>query len=107
MDDFAPDRLTQLRRMLEREPRDAFLLYGIAMEHRKLKAFEQAIEYFDRALQVDPGYCYAYFHRGQTHEQMGHPNAAKQSYRDGMAAARRVGDAHALEELQSALDLLG
>jgi tetratricopeptide (TPR) repeat protein len=92
--------------MLVSEPRDAFLLYGIGMELKKLKDFEGAIEHFSRVIDVDPGYCYAYFQRGQTQELLGQSEAAKQSYRDGVAAAQRVGDAHAKEELQAALEMV-
>lgn len=101
------DRLNQLLAIMDRQPRDPLLLYGIAMEYRKLKAFDRAIEYFNKVIEVDPGYCYAYFHRGQTQELMTDPEAAKSSYRAGIVAAQRVGDAHAREELQAALDLLG
>ena len=92
--------------MLERQPRDAFLLYGVAMEYRKRAAFDLAVEFFKKAIEVDPGYCYAYFHQGQTFEMMKQPQAAAEVYRQGIAAAERTGDAHALEELQAALDLL-
>ena len=34
--------------MLERQPNDAFLLYGIALEHKKLNDHPKAIEYLDR-----------------------------------------------------------
>jgi tetratricopeptide (TPR) repeat protein len=101
------EKLRKLRQMLEREPRDAFLLYGIGMELKKLKDFTSAIEHFSRVIEVDPGYCYAYFQRGQTHELLGQSEPARQSYRDGIAAAERVGDAHAKEELQAALEMVG
>ena len=101
------DKLTKLQQMLQREPRDAFLLYGIGMEYKKLQEFDRAIEHFNRVIEVDPGYCYAYFQRGQTYELLGESEPAKQSYRDGVAAADRAGDAHAKEELQAALEMLG
>ena len=101
------DKLDKLQQLLARQPGDAFLLYGIAMEYRKLRDFERAVDFFNRTIEVDPAYCYAYFHRGQTHELAGDAAAARQSYRDGIAAAERAGDAHAKEELQAALEMLG
>jgi tetratricopeptide (TPR) repeat protein len=101
------DKLEKLQQMLAREPRDPFLLYGIAMEYKKLRAFDRAVEFFNRTIEVDPAYCYAYFHRGQTLELAGNASAARESYREGIAAADRAGDAHATEELQAALDMLG
>jgi tetratricopeptide (TPR) repeat protein len=100
------EKLQKLQQMLAREPRDAFLLYGLGMEFKKLQLFDRAIEHFDRVIEVDPGYCYAYFQRGQTQELLGQSEPARQSYRAGIAAAERVGDAHAREELSAALEMV-
>ena len=101
------DRLRQLQQLLDKSPDDAFLLYGIAMEHKKLGDPARAIEYLDRVIGVDPLYCYAYYQRGQVLESRGDEELAKQAYRDGVAAAIKKGDAHARSELEAALDLLG
>ena len=106
MDAPTSDKLQKLQQMLDKEPRDAFLIYGIAMEYKKLKAYDRAIEHFGRVIEVDPNYCYAYFQRGQTHELLGQLDKAKQSYRAGIAAAERAGDAHAKEELTAALEMV-
>jgi tetratricopeptide (TPR) repeat protein len=100
-------RMQQLQQMLEQAPADAFLLYGIAMEHKKSGDAARAVEYFDRTIQVDPGYCYAYYQRGQVLESRGDEEAARQAYRAGIEAAVKNGDAHARSELEAALDLLG
>ena len=42
------DRLRQLQKMLERQPDDAFLLYGVAMEHKKAGDAAGALEYLGR-----------------------------------------------------------
>lgn len=101
------DRMQQLQRMLEKSPDDAFLLYGIGMEHKKAGDTARAVEFFDRTLRVDPGYCYAYYQRGQTLEQAGDEDGARRAYREGIEAATKKGDAHARGELEAALDLLG
>ena len=100
------DKLQKLQQMLEMEPRDAFLLYGMGMEYKKLTDYARAIEHFDRVIEVDPNYCYAYFQRGQTHELLGQSEAASASYRAGIEAAERARDAHAKEELTAALEML-
>ena len=106
MSEITSPKLQQLFKMLEREPNDTFLLYGIGMEYKKLAAPARAIEYFDRVIQNDNGYCYAYFQKGQVFEQMGKTVQAKEAYADGIKAARRVGDAHAQSELQAALEMI-
>ena len=101
------ERMRQLQQMLEKTPDDTFLLYGIGMEHKKAGDLARAIEFLDRTIQADPGYCYAYYQRGQVLEFTGDEAGAKQSYRAGIDAAAKKGDAHAAGELQAALDLLG
>jgi tetratricopeptide (TPR) repeat protein len=100
-------RLPQLHKMLEKSPQDTFLLYAIALEHKKVNEYPQALDYLSRTLAVDPDHAYAYYQVGQTHEQAGEPDKARQAYQDGITAARRKGDAKALGELQTALDILG
>jgi Flp pilus assembly protein TadD len=99
-------RMEQLQKMLEREPNDTFLLYGLALEHKKANELHRALEYLARVTQIDAGYCYAYHQRGLVHEMRGDTAAARQAYEDGIAAATKKGDAHAREELAAALSML-
>jgi Tfp pilus assembly protein PilF len=100
------DRLAKLHQMLAREPNDTFLLYGIALEHKKLNDPTKAVEYLDRVIALDPGYCYAYHQKGLVYESSGDLDAAKQSYRAGVDAARKKGDAHAQGEIEAALAMI-
>ena len=106
MEQTPGSRLQNLRRMLERSPNDTFLLYGLALEFKKANDPSQAIANLDRVIQIDPGYCYAYFQRGQVYESIGDLDAARQSYREGIAAARNKGDEHARSELEGALGMI-
>jgi tetratricopeptide (TPR) repeat protein len=103
---MAANRLEQLRRMLERNPNDAFLLYAIALEHKKLGESRQAIEFLDKVVQVDPGYCYAYHQRGLVYELLGDLESARRSYREGIEAATKANDAHARGEIEAALGMI-
>jgi Tfp pilus assembly protein PilF len=100
------DRLEKLHVLLEHDPADSFLIYAIALEHRKAGQHATAIEWFDRTIAKDPSYCAAYHMAAQTHEDAGDVEAAKKSYRAGIAAAAKKGDSHAAAEMQAALDLL-
>ncbi len=101
-----PTRLEQLQKMLEREPNDAFLLYGLAMEHKKAGANGLALEFLEKVVQVNPGHGYALFQRGQILESTGDIAGARKAYEDGILAATKSGDAHARGELEGALGML-
>ncbi|HEX8916797.1 MAG TPA: hypothetical protein VF796_30885 [Humisphaera sp.] len=98
-------RLTKLLAMLDRQPGDPFTLYAVALEHKKAGDAEQALAFLDRTIQFDPGYCYAYFQKGQLLEPTD-LEAAKAAYRAGIAAATTKGDAHARSELEGALQMI-
>src|SRR5688500_8057883 len=99
-------RMAQLQQMLQRSPDDPFLLYGMAMEHKKAGDASSALEYLQRVTQKDPNYCYAYYQRGLVHESQGDTDAARRAYRDGIEASDRAGDAHARGEIEAALQML-
>jgi tetratricopeptide (TPR) repeat protein len=100
------DRLDKLQKLLERDPDDTFLIYGIALEHKKLGDASKAIEFLDRVIALDPGYCYAYHQKGLAYESTGDAEAAKSAYRAGVEAARQKGDAHAQGEIEAALSMI-
>jgi len=102
----AGGRLAKLLEMLGKQPGDAFLLYGAALEYKKAGDYPTAIEYLERVLRVDPGYCYAYFQRGQVHEAAGDVEGARRAYREGIEAAVKKGDAHARDEIEAALAMI-
>ena len=85
------DRLRQLRQMLEKSPQDTFLLYGIAMEHKKAGDAARAVEFFDRVIQLDPGYCYAYHQKGLAFESVGDTESVRNAGADARADPRPDG----------------
>ena len=97
-------RLDVLRQLLEQDPANTFVRYGLAMEHVKSGDLAGAVEEFEALLTSDPNYSAAYYHGGQTLEKMGNLDQARDMYRRGIAVTR---DPHALSELQAALDILG
>jgi len=107
MEQATTERMVKLQRMLEKTPDDAFLLYGIGLEYKKIGDAKRAAEYLDRVIAVDPAYCYAYHQRGLVHESVGDLESARRSYREGMEAARRKGDSHAFGEIEAALEMIG
>jgi tetratricopeptide (TPR) repeat protein len=100
------ERLEKLMALLEREPGDSFLLYAIALEHKKARHHAEAIAWFNRVMEKDPAYAVAYHQAGLTHEDAGDLEAAKRAYRQGIAIAEKNGNAHAAEEMRAALSMI-
>jgi tetratricopeptide (TPR) repeat protein len=100
------DRMQKLHAMLEKDGNDPFLPFAIGMEHKKLGQTREAVEWFNKALQRDAGYCVAYHQSALAYEDAGDLDAARKTYREGIAAARKKGDAHAAEEMEAALSMI-
>lgn len=101
------DRMRKLETMLQRSPADPFLLYALAMEHKKAGHPARALELLEQVTRADTGYCYAYHQQGLIYESQQDLQRARMAFTAGIDAARRTGDAHALGEIESALaDLL-
>ena len=103
-DPTSPTRLDRLRAMLEAEPDDGFLLYGIAQECQKHGRLDEAIAFYDRAIAGDPKQCYAFFHKAKTLEQARRRGEIADVLRAGLARARAVGDFKAASEIEGFLD---
>ncbi len=99
-------RREKLEQMLERQPDDAFLHYGLAMELVKEGQIEAALQRFDRTLTIDAGYVAAYFHKANTLIGAGRLEEARTTLRTGIDTAGQRQDSHARDEMQGLLDSL-
>ena len=97
------DRLSQLRNLLESDPHDAFCMYGIAMEYAKSDSHQEAIAWFDRTMETDPAYCYAWFHKARSQDSLGDQAGAIHTLEDGITHAKTIGDTHAEDEMNTLL----
>lgn len=100
------DRLEALQAMLAQDPKNMLALYGVATEYKNRGDFARAAKGFEDAIAVNPNYAAAYFHGGQTYEQLGKIDEARAIYERGIEVTARTGDAHTRAELQGALDML-
>lgn len=99
-------RIELLQKMLEEDPKDAFCRYGMAQEYLKAGNIDEALAWFDRTIESDGDYCYAYYHKARALEQAGRIEDAVAVLNAGLARARATGDSHAVSEIQSMLDQL-
>lgn len=100
-------RRQRIEQMLKQEPEDVFLNFGLAMELVKEQALADAIRQFARVLTLDPDYTAAHYHKAATHIKLHQPVEARETLLAGIAAARRIGNAHAEREMQELLAGLG
>jgi thioredoxin-like negative regulator of GroEL len=101
------NRREKIEQMLEGQPNDPFLHYGLAMEHVKEGDIGAALERFDRTLSMDADCVAAYFHKANTLVGVGRIEEASAILRAGIEAARRKKDSNAEGEMQGLLDSLG
>jgi tetratricopeptide (TPR) repeat protein len=99
-------RATALLALLEQDPNNSFIRYGLALDHANNGDLESAVTEFRKVIANDANYCAAYFHGGQTLEKLGRSGEAAELYRQGIAATERTGDAHTRSELEAALNSL-
>lgn len=98
--------IDQLLKVLAAEPHDPFTLYGLAQEYAKAGKTAEAVDYYDRCLAADPTYCYAYYHKAKALDDAGRVAEAVAVLREGLVAAKKAGDAHAVSEISGYLDML-
>ncbi len=92
--------------MLEQDPQNTLLRYGLATELKNSGDLEGAVAEYQALLDRNSRYSAAYFHGGQTLEKLGRAEGAREWYRRGVQATVENGDDHARAEMQAALDLL-
>ncbi len=96
-------RLEFLLKVTATDGADPFALYGLAMELRSLSREDEALAAFERLRARASDYVPMYLMCGQMLEKMGRVEDAKAWLSEGVEAARKKGDSHALSELEGAL----
>ncbi|MSQ91306.1 MAG: tetratricopeptide repeat protein [Phycisphaerales bacterium] len=99
-------RIELLQKMLEEDPADAFCRYGMAQEYLKAGDISTAIAWFDKTIEVDVDYCYAYYHKARALQLAQRLDEACQCLRVGLERAGSAGDSHAMNEIRAFLDEL-
>jgi predicted Zn-dependent protease len=101
------DYLLKLTREQGTEKADPFAWYGLAMEYRSLERYDDALSTFEALRARTPDYVPMYLMCGQMLEKVGRLADARAWLSAGADQARKRGDAHALGELDGALEALG
>jgi Tfp pilus assembly protein PilF len=100
------NRVEQIQAFLEKKPGDPMLTHALALEHIKVGQHEKARKIFETLLIDQPDYVGSYYHLAGLIARQGETETAIQWYEKGIEVAKKAGDAHALRELQNALNEL-
>ena len=87
------------------DPHDPFNLYALALEYLKYDP-EKSRELFDMLLNIHKEYLPTYYHAAKLYQELGQKEKAKSVFVSGISIARKLNDAKAIRELQSAYDEL-
>ncbi len=99
-------RMTQIEAMLADDPDDAFLRYGLAMEHASAGDDSTCVEVLGDliARTAATPYIPAFLQAGQALVRLDRISEACEVLRKGIEAARKSGDSHAQGEMQGLLE---
>ena len=100
------DRLKALIDFYNKDPKDSFVIYGIALEYAALKNYAKAEEFFNNLLTHDPDYVAGYMQYAQLKININEINKAKELYEKGIHVAKKVGDNRSSKEMEEFLDEL-
>jgi tetratricopeptide (TPR) repeat protein len=99
-------RLAFLEKITAEGSTDPFAWYGLALEYRNLERHDEALQTFTTLRTQHPDYVATYLMCGQMLEKLTRFDEAREWLEQGIAAAKKKGDSHALGELESALSAL-
>ena len=102
-----PSRLETLRALVALGTADPFTHYGLAMELRTQGQMQEAWQGFEALLQSHPDYIAAYAPAADTLVSLGRSQQARDLLRQGIEQCERKGQAHARDQLQTALAAIG
>jgi len=97
-------RIDALRRMLERNPADARLRFGLALEYEKLEEWDHVVAELGAYLDGTDDQGNAWGRLGNALRRLGRDQAARDAYRRGIDAAQRHGHPGMAAEFEDLLD---
>jgi uncharacterized protein (DUF58 family) len=97
-------RLAAARAYVARKPADRFGLYTLALELKKIAAWEQCFATFETLLQHHPDYGPAHYHLGAARRESGDLPGARAALERGRVALAGGGDPKTLAEIEALLE---
>lgn len=98
---MSQDRIEALKQLLEQEPHDTMLLFGLGNEYFGAGQYAEAIPYFEEAVRVDPAYAAVYVYLARAYEETNQPDMVRQTVERGWEPAVRSGDHNLIDEIEA------
>lgn len=95
------DKIAALNEILQLDPANAFARYGLAMELNSQGKIDAALTEFATLIGHNPDYVPAYQMSAQTLVKLGRTEEALARLHEGIAAANRTSNQHALAEMDA------
>ena len=95
------NKIAALSDILQLDPSNAFARYGLAMEYLSQGNTDSALTEFSTLIQHNPDYVPGYQMSAQTLAKLGRTEEALDRLHNGIAAANRTGNQHALAEMDA------
>jgi Flp pilus assembly protein TadD len=97
---MSDERIAAFRKLLEAEPGDPLLRYGLGLELLKAGRAPEAAAEFAEAARLSPDHTAAYREWGKALERAGRPGEAREAWRRGVEVSRRTGDLQTRKEME-------
>jgi predicted Zn-dependent protease len=101
------NRLEAIQKIVAQSPNDPFPRYGLAMELKNAGRHDESHAAFEELERRHPDYVPQYLMHANLLGAMNRVDEQRAVLTRGIAVAGKRGDAHALGEMQQALDALG
>jgi tetratricopeptide (TPR) repeat protein len=99
-------RLETIRKIVEQSPNDPFPRYGLALELKNAGQKDEAHACFEELERRHPTYVPQFLMHANLLSEMRRVDEAKAVLERGIAVGRKAGNAHAVGEMESALQQL-
>lgn len=96
-------RLAYLEKVTSEGSKDPFAWYALANEYTSLGRPDDALRTFEKLRDLDPTYVPQYLMCGQMLVSAKRPDEARVWLEQGVTAAQKAGNTHALGEIQTVL----
>ena len=100
-------RREKIEALLQDEPRDQFLRYGLAVELDNEGRTDDSLALFRGLMRDQPPHVASFFRGAQLLVKLDEIDQARAALREGIEIARRQGDLHAAGEMGELLASLG